>query len=199
VTRAWLISACVAAVLAASAIAHATAGTDASAPAIVTVGDGPAAVATGFTIAPGRVVTVAHVLAGGTISVRGADGIARRATVVRRDERLDLAVLAVPGTQGGAPAAPRGAYAIVWREGTVTALPVELGRRIVARVRTGTGRFVGRRPALELDGAIRPGDSGAPVIGADGRLAGMLFSRSRSRANIAYALDSAAIEDAADG
>jgi S1-C subfamily serine protease len=50
-----------------------------------------------------------------------------------------------------------------------------------------------RRPALELTAPIRAGDSGAPLIGADGRVAGIVFSRSRDRAGMAYAVDASAL------
>ena len=55
---------------------------------------GPVDEATGFAVGRGRVLTVAHVLDGGG-DVSG--GRPAGASVVRRDDRLDLAVLAVPG------------------------------------------------------------------------------------------------------
>ena len=57
--------------------------------------------ATGFVAGDGRVVTVAHVLGGDEVLVDG-----RRATIVRVDHRLDLALLRVAGRQRRA-AAPR--------------------------------------------------------------------------------------------
>lgn len=201
--------------LAASAIAHATGGAAAPLPTVVTVGGGPGGVATGFTVAPGRVVTVAHVLAGDAVAVRGADGKLRRAAVVRRDDALDLAVLAVgmpgvkaairrddalpavPAASGAAlrlPLATRGPRVLVRRDGRQVAEPVRLRRRIDARVRTGAGALVGRRPALELEAPIRAGDSGAPLVGPDGRVIGIVFARSRDRPGIAYAADAAVLQ-----
>jgi Trypsin-like peptidase domain len=183
---------CPPAVLAASAIAHATGGDVSTAPTLVTVGERPAPVATGFTVSPGRVVTVAHAVDGDSVTVRGVDGIAGRAAVVRRDETLDLVLLGVRGPRP-APAFPRaGPRLLVLRAGEPAALPVRVVRRIAANVRTPGESEVARRPALELAGAVAAGDSGAPLI-RDGRLAGVVFARSRDRPGVAYAVDAEAL------
>ena len=130
-------------------------------------------------------VTVAHVLDGGP-AVR-VDGTPRRACV-RIDRRDDLAVLAVSG-----PAAPRsirtGAGGDRRRSRCSHARPA-CGARCTAVVR---GLAPARRPALDLDAAVAPGDSGAPVIGRDGRVVGILFAASRERARTAYAVDGTAV------
>ena len=173
---------CAPLLLAGAAIGNATGGAGATAPTIVSVGDGPAGVATGFSVSPGRVVTVAHIVDGGAIAVRGADGIARRGVVVRRDDTLDLALLAVPGLRS-APSFPRaGTHLLVRRDGAVTSLPARVARRITARI------GIARRPALELAATAAAGDSGAPVL-SGGRLTGIVFARSRERAGVAYAVD----------
>jgi S1-C subfamily serine protease len=137
-------------------------------------------VATGFAVGRGRVVTVAHVLrGGGAVRVTG-----RPARVVRADRRLDLAVLAVPGL-GAAPLSGRGARVEVLRAGRPRALPARVERRVTATL----GRD--RRPALELSAAVQPGDSGAPVTDASGRLVGVVFARSGDRT--AWAVDASAL------
>jgi hypothetical protein len=65
-------------------------------------------------------------------------------------------------------------------------------RRIDARVRAGDGRLIARRPAIELRADIRAGDSGAPLM-QGGRVAGIVFARSRERAGVAYAVDAAVL------
>ena len=62
-------------------------------------------------------------------------------------------------------------------------------RRIRAAVDGG-----GRRPALELRVDAGIGESGAPLTTRDGRVAGVLFARSRGRDATAYAVDAAALE-----
>jgi S1-C subfamily serine protease len=148
---------------------------------------GPPDAATGFIAGDGRVVTVAHVLQGaGAVTVRGEDGVARRAAVLRSDRRLDLAVLAVSGVRGEAPAVAAGAgeARVVTPAGVRRARVV---RPIVARL-DGVAR-----PGLELRAHVAVGDSGAPVVTSDGGLAGVVFARSRGRAGTAYAVDAAAL------
>jgi S1-C subfamily serine protease len=183
-------TACVlaASVLAASAIAHASRGGPAT-PALVAVGDGPATIATGFTVGGDRVVTVAHVLDGAAVTVRGADGIARRGRVLRRDDAVDLALVAVPGLGGdgiGAASRTAGLGAVLLRDGS---RPATVVRQADARVRAGDGRLLARRPVLELRADVRAGDSGAPVVDAGGRVVGVVFARSRARDGVAWAVD----------
>ena len=160
-------------------------------PAVFQVASRPDEVATAFALGSDRALTVAHVVDGSVVRLR--DG--RRATVRSVDQVNDVAVLSVPGLR-----APRtrvgagsGAVAIlVVREGRVAALPARIRRAIDARIRTPDGRRVVRRPALELAAAIEPGDSGAPVVTRDGRVAGVVFAQSSARPGIAYAVSALA-------
>lgn len=127
----------------------------------VRVGDD---VATGFVVGHGRVVTVAHVL-GYDVRVNG-----RPARVLRRDDRLDLALLAAD----------------------VSGPEVRLGGddpRVVRRADASVDGSGWRRPVLELRSEVEPGDSGAPVVTSSGRVAGVVFAESRSRAGYAWAID----------
>jgi S1-C subfamily serine protease len=191
---------CAPALLAAAAIGHATAGATAGSPAVVTIEARGGRTATGYLSSDGRVVTVAHAVGTGLVTVRGTDGVAHQATVLRRDEQLDLAVLRAPGLTGERAAEPgvgdgrlpvrRDAlHVVVRRNGTQVALAARVRRRIEAHVRTGDGRLIARRPALELAVRIRAGDSGAPLVGPGGRVAGIVFARSRERPAVAYAVD----------
>jgi S1-C subfamily serine protease len=155
---------------------------------------GPAERATGFVAAGGRVVTVAHVLdGGGAVMVRTAAG-RFPAEVVRTDRAADLALLAVDGLAGAAPAAGSGTRAVVARRAGVRAVPVSVRRRMRARVRDSAGPAIHSRRALELAGDVGGGDSGAPVLAADGELLGVVFARSQRREDVAYAVDAAAVE-----
>jgi S1-C subfamily serine protease len=149
-------------------------------------------IATGFAVAPGRVVTVAHVLRG-PVTLGG-----RRLRVLRVDRRSDLALLSAPGMPGRAPeiaSAANGEHlrAIRLRDGGRSSLSVHVRRSIVAHVRrAGAGDAVAR-PALELSARIAPGDSGAPVLSVGGALAGVVFAASRNRSDTAYAVDASAV------
>jgi S1-C subfamily serine protease len=164
----------------------------------VLVADGLSAeAATGFVLRPGRVVTVAHVLdaRGARVRVRVAGAPDRRARIVSVDERDDLAMLAVPGLRAARArlGGTAGTAILVLRGGRARLVPASVRRSIVARIRTPDGRRVVRRPALELQAVVLPGDSGAPVLAADGRVAGVVFARSNLRARTAYAVSSGAL------
>jgi S1-C subfamily serine protease len=165
----------------------------------VTHGSAAADLATGFLVARGRVVTVAHVVAGGgAVAVRGGAGAPRAARVLRIDTARDLAVLAVAAAPRGAAAARTGTGAgpvrvLVLRGSRVRAVPARVRRHITARVADATGGPEVSRPALELGADVAVGDSGAPVVAADGRVVGVLFARSDRRPGTAYAVDGAAL------
>jgi S1-C subfamily serine protease len=146
----------------AAALALTLAVAPARAPDIVTVRVGDD-VARGFVVGDGRVVTVAHVL-GPDLRVDG-----RRATIVRRDDRLDLALLSVPGVHGDAPRIARD------------------DARIIRRADASLDGSTWRRPVLELRTTVAPGDSGTPVLTAAGQVIGIVFARSRR--GTAWALD----------
>jgi S1-C subfamily serine protease len=135
----------------------------AHAPEVVTVRVGHDA-ATGFVVGDGRVVTVAHVL-GRDLTVDG-----RPARVLRRDDRLDLALLAAD----------------------VSGPRVRLGGddpRVVRRADASVDGSGWKRPVLELRSEVEPGDSGAPVLTSSGRLVGVVFAKSRARPGRAWAID----------
>jgi S1-C subfamily serine protease len=164
---------------------------------------GPADVATGFEHGAGRVVTVAHVIPGpeARVRVRGGDAAeARRARVVQLDRRDDLALLAVPddvipSTSSALPDSDS-PHLLVRRDGRPAAIEVEIRRRIQAQIRPRPGAAPVRRPALELEARVRPGDSGAPLVAEDGSLLGVLFAQSNRRPATAYAVTAGRIETA---
>ena len=148
-------------------------------------GAGAPEFATGFAAGGDRVVTVAHVLAAGpTLSVDG-----HRAAVVRVDARADLAVLTVPGLKATSIRTGAGSIGPV----ALLARPARVRRVFTAIVRADPGTAPARRPALDLEATAAPGDSGAPVLGRDGRVVGVLFAASRERARTAYAVDGTAL------
>ena len=149
-------------------------------------------VATGVAVGDGRVLTVAH-----AVAERGAVRVAGRpARVLRVDGRLDLALLAVPGLR--APAVRLGEVArrvtlAVLRDGRPTPLGGAVRRRVVIRFRDQPSDPPEVRPGLEVAASIDPGDSGAPVLDTRGRVLGVVYARSRDRADTAWAVDASAV------
>jgi S1-C subfamily serine protease len=149
--------------------------------------------ATGFVVAPGRLVTVAHALEGRRLVRVRAGGRLRRARIMLVDRQADLALLAVPALRAGAPRVgaatnDEDAGVLVLRAGRPAALSAAVRRTIDARVGAPGGARL-RRPALELEARTRAGDSGAPVVRENGEVMGVLFARSRTEENTAYAVD----------
>jgi len=155
----------------------------------------------GFVVAPGLVVTNAHVVAGVTDPTVFDHHGAHAATPVLFDPNLDLAVLRVPGlvdpplrllpdnvgrgTDGAALGYPEG--------GPFDAEPAVILARISAVGRNIYGQGLTDRSVYEVEALVRPGNSGGPLVTADGTVVGVVFSRSVVRNNIGYALTSASL------
>lgn len=160
---------------------------------------GLSSVGTGFVVAPGYVVTNAHVVAGaGARGVRvnaGGRQILDAVPVVF-DPRLDVALLHVDGLR----AAPlvfatddpgRGALGATLGYpggGPLTILPAAVAGRYPATGHDIYGRDKVRRQILELRAAIERGDSGGPLILADGTVGGVVFAVARTTPDVGYAL-----------
>ncbi len=152
----------------------------------------------GFVAAPGLVVTNAHVVAGIPSPLVQVGTSVKTTRVVYFDPAFDLAVLRVsgltapvlrldPGTvDRGVQAAvlgyPDGGPFTVDGAG-VMALFEAQGRDIY-------GHALTVRNVYELNALVRPGNSGGPLVLPDGRVVGVVFSRSTVDANVGYALTS---------
>jgi S1-C subfamily serine protease len=150
----------------------------------------------GFVIAPGVVVTNAHVVAGEDETViQRSDGSEVRATVVAFDPRRDIAVLRAPELDR--PSLVRadveeGAVGAVFGHpggGPLRAAPFSVGRTVEA---TGTDIYDEERTerqVLILASSLAPGDSGAALIDPQGRVVGVAFAIAPDKPGVAYALD----------
>lgn len=154
----------------------------------------------GWVVAPGRVVTNAHVVAGSravTVS-SGGTGQRRTASVVAFDPQLDLAVLSVPGLP--VAALPVAADLRAGDPAVVAGFPLgggyTLGSARVRQVLVAAGKDVYgigqvQRRVYSLFATVRPGNSGGPVLDAEGRVVGTVFARSLDDARTGYALTTA--------
>ncbi|MCC5950219.1 MAG: MarP family serine protease [Nitriliruptoraceae bacterium] len=148
------------------------------------------------------IVTNAHVVAGADeVEVTRPNGTRRAATVVRFDADRDLAVLETTGLG----ASPLGlARAELGGDGVSIGYPGGQSAPRVAPLRvedrrTATGRDIYGQPGSErevlfLAAQLRQGDSGSPVIDANGDVVGIVFAVSPDRATAAYALDRSEVD-----
>ncbi len=154
----------------------------------------------GWTVDPGLVVTNAHVVAGepaGSTSVLLPDGTVKPATVVAYNPDIDLALLSVPGL--GEPPLPVGVGS-VGEKGAVfghpngqdplAIQPATIAQEVTAVGQDLYGNRSTERRVFVLAAQLTYGDSGAPVVGADGRVVGIAFAIAPDRPTTAYALSS---------
>lgn len=151
----------------------------------------------GFTVSPGIVVTNAHVVAGAdSVQARRPDGVVVPATVVVFDAERDLALLHVPEIDQTplelAPGEVGGLGVVIGYPGgqnTPRVAPSEIRERRTALGRDVYGGERTERRVLFLAADLQQGDSGSPLIDADGRVNGVVFAVSPDRATSAFALD----------
>jgi S1-C subfamily serine protease len=155
----------------------------------------------GVVVAPGYVVTNAHVVAGARTTRLRLGGDTFDAVPVLFDPAFDLAVLRAPrleapamrfaardpgrGTKGAALGYPDG--------GPLTVVPAAIAGRIQATGRDIYDRAIVTRDVLELRAAVERGDSGGPVVLRDGTIGGLVFAEARADPDVGYALAATAV------
>jgi S1-C subfamily serine protease len=149
----------------------------------------------GFVVAPGYVVTNAHVVAGdSSVTIQQAAPLS--AMVVAFDPNLDLALMRVPGLQA-APLTLEEHRQSRGDDGAVLGYPeggpFDAEAAAIRRPLTAAGRDIygGRvvtREVYELQTLVRPGNSGGPFVLPDGRVAGVVFAASTTDRNVGYAI-----------
>jgi S1-C subfamily serine protease len=160
----------------------------------------------GWVAAPGLVVTNAHVVAGEHDTVVQAPGDtagSRDATLVRLDVRNDVAVLRVADLP--APALSLAADPPSGTGGAILGYPlngpfdVEAGRIGATRSvisEDAYGRGPVRRGVTPLRGRVRSGNSGGPVVDAQGRVLTTVFAATTSGDPGGYGVPNAVVGEA---
>jgi S1-C subfamily serine protease len=152
----------------------------------------------GAVIAPQRVVTNAHVVAGvdaPTVQVAGT-GERRPARVVLFDPQKDVAVLAVPGLRAtplrlASSDLAHGDDAVV--AGFPRNGPFAAGAARVRAVLSAVGEDIYGKPGVtrevySLYANVQQGNSGGPLLDTSGRVAGIVFAKSLDDVSTGYAL-----------
>jgi len=152
----------------------------------------------GWTVGPDLVVTNAHVVAGepaGSTSVLMPDGTVKPATVVLYNPDVDLSLLSVPGLgeqplqlgqgsvgdKGAVFGHPNGQDPLAVQPATIAQEVTAVGEDLYDNRST-------ERKVYVLAAKLTYGDSGAPVVGADGQVLGIAFAIAPDRPTTAYAL-----------
>ncbi|WP_129787144.1 MarP family serine protease [Promicromonospora panici] len=166
---------------------------------------GTSSTGSGFVVAPDRLVTNAHVVAGvdrPVVELPG--GAVREGRVVYYDPVDDLAVIAVDDLDadplGIAPTLSVGDRAVV--QGYPYGGPFTSGSAGVisvntARVPDSYGRGGAEREVYSLAAVVRPGNSGGPLLTTGGDVAGVIFARDDSAEDVGYAMTSAELRPVA--
>lgn len=159
----------------------------------------------GFVYADGRVMTNAHVLAGVDAPEVEVDGRRLPARVVLFDPQRDVAVLAVdalslPPLLVSPSAAAAGDSALVLgypEDGPFRPDPARIMRLREARGEDIYLQSTVLREIYSFTGLVRRGNSGGPLVDAQGRVLGVVFAAAADDATTGYALTWAEVADSA--
>jgi S1-C subfamily serine protease len=159
---------------------------------------------TAFVVAPERVMTNAHVVAGVRSPRVGIpDGEPLTAEVVLFDPDTDIAVLAVPGLdrpvlERDANVRPGDDAAVVGypNNGPLSVEPVRVRGEHALMGRDIYGDNAVTREVISLRGSVQPGNSGGPLVSDEGAVYGVIFAASLTDPDTGYALSLRQIDDA---
>ena len=151
---------------------------------------------TSFVIAQDRVITNAHVVAGvDRPVVETADGRALTGRVVSFDPVRDVAVVAVDGLDlpalrlgGDLSTGDTAEFMGFPAGGPFTSLPAAVQSERTVSVPNIYGQKASALQIYQLAADVQQGNSGGPLLDADGRVTGMVFAKAKDRADVGYAL-----------
>lgn len=174
---------------------------------VVAVGCGQRASGSSFAIAPGYLVTNAHVVVGAKTIVVQTSGDTYGAVPVFVDLELDIAVLfagevkAAPlrFTTGEPSRGDVGATVGYPGGGNETVEPATVAAAYLATGLDVTGDSRVTRNIVELRATVIPGDSGGPFVLQDGTVGGVVFAQSKVDPAVGYALATAPVVKAISG
>ncbi|MDQ0868038.1 S1-C subfamily serine protease [Arthrobacter sp. V1I9] len=151
---------------------------------------------TGFVVSEDRVVTNAHVVAGVSQPVvEMPDGGAMPGQVVYFDTRHDLAVLAVEdlpaqplALSADLPNGSAAAFAGYPHGGPFQSRPATVQDITTVLVPDIYGTNPSPEEIYRLAGNVQPGNSGGPLLTTEGQVAGVIFAKATSDAEMGFAI-----------
>jgi len=160
------------------------------------------ALGSGFLVdSQGHVVTNAHVIDDAkVVKVKLADDREYRAKVVGKDDRLDVAVLALENPPGDLPVASLGSSDAIRVGEYVVAIgnPFGLGDTVTMGIVSAKGRTIGAGPYddfIQTDASINPGNSGGPLFNLRGQVVGINTAINPQGKGIGFAIPIDAAKD----
>lgn len=161
---------------------------------------------TGFVVAPDRIVTNAHVVAGVTEpTVEAPNGSVAGGRVVYFDPVDDLAVIATDGFE--VPVLTLGDTLSPGDDAAVQGYPfggpfTSGGAEVIAVTTARTPDIYGDsstpREFYTLAAQVREGNSGGPLLALDGSVAGVVFARSADNEQVGFAMTMTELDPVAD-
>lgn len=150
----------------------------------------------GFVIAPNRVMSNAHVVAGAETVTVEVDGQSYDASVVSYDPDEDISILAVPDLPSvplifdDAEAKPTTDAIVMGYPGggDFTATPARVRETIELNGPDIYNSTTVNRTVYTIRGTVRQGNSGGPMIDTDGRVLGVVFGAAVDDADTGFVL-----------
>lgn len=150
----------------------------------------------GFAVAPDRIITNAHVVAGVSEPVvELPGGGARSGRVVYFDAVRDLAVIAVDGLHvaplpltGTSPAGTSAAFGGYPLGGPYQLRPAVIQGTTTVLAPDIYGANEVPKQVYQISGNVQQGNSGGPLLTLDGHVTGVVFAKSDSTADVGYAI-----------
>ncbi|HEY1155807.1 MAG TPA: MarP family serine protease [Arthrobacter sp.] len=160
----------------------------------------------GFVVSDDRVVTNAHVVAGVSQPVvEMPDGGAMPGRVVYFDTKRDLAVLAVDNLPSqplplsrDLPGGSQAAFAGYPHGGPFQSKPATVQDIATVLVPDIYGNNPSPEDIYRLAGDVQPGNSGGPLLTTDGQVAGVVFAKATSDAEVGFAITMNDLEPVAE-
>ncbi len=157
----------------------------------------------GWVVAPGIIVSNAHVLAGvEDASITTRDGALLAASAIHYDTSNDLVLLRVGADLPALPIAPeahRGVSGAVLgypENGPYAVFAARLGETREVISENSYGRGPVRRTLASLRGSVRSGNSGGPLVDAEGRVLGTVFAATTTGPSGGFAIPNAVVRNA---
>ncbi len=157
----------------------------------------------GWAVAPGLIVTNAHVVAGAhdtTVTTQGGSEL--EATPVYYSPRNDLALLRVGAEIPSLPIStrrPPGSAAAVLgypENGPYSLAPARIGETRETLSEDSYGRGPIDRTITAIGGSVRSGNSGGPLVNARGEVVGIVFAATTEGAPGGFAIPAELVRDA---